>query len=549
MDPTRVRYWAASGRPGADTAFDTGQMRVGRRLSIKILNASKFVLANAEPRGPVTHSVDRGLLTRLAQLIDETTADLAEYNYTKALERTEGFFWAFCDHYLELVKARRYGDHGDEGAASANSAMQITLDVLLRLFAPYLPFVTEDVWSWWREGSVHQAAWPVSDDIVSRLGVRDADAERALGLATDILGDIRKKKSEGQKSMRTPVTRVAITLPDDMRGLAGGRQPRCQRVGARAGVGRHQRRRPGRHRRRTGRTASQGACGVIGVTPLDPGLCREHVRRALAEDLGWGDVTTDALVAGDRRARGCIVATQPALVAGVGLAEEAFRQLDPLATVGRRVPDGTKVAAGDVVLEVSGSAGAMLTAERTARNFVNRLTGIATLTEGCVAAARGCLVRSSRDTTPGLRALEHYAVRVGGGAPYRAALDAGVVATANHVRFAPGFATAVRQVLALQADLPTSVEVRTPDEIDVALEAGARRLIFGPDWAPACSRGSRAFAGGRPSILIVLGADHLASLPDEALRSVSCVVVPGLTASATPAGFVFVVDPERAGGA
>ena len=214
-----VRYWAASGRPGADTAFDTGQMRVGRRLSIKILNASKFVLANAEPRGPITHQVDRGLLTRLAQLIDETTADLAEYNYTKALERTEGFFWAFCDHYLELVKARRYGDHGEEGAASANSAMQVTLDVLLRLFAPYLPFVTEDVWSWWRDGSVHKAAWPVSDDIVSVLGVRDADAERSLGLATDILGEIRKKKSEGQKSMRTPVTRVAITLPDDMRGL------------------------------------------------------------------------------------------------------------------------------------------------------------------------------------------------------------------------------------------------------------------------------------------------------------------------------------------
>ena len=97
--------------------------------------------------------------------------------------------------------------------------MQVTLDVLLRLFAPYLPFVTEDVWSWWREGSVHQAPWPVSDEIVPLLGVRDAEAERALGLATDILGEIRKKKSEGQKSMRTPVIRVAITLPDDMRAL------------------------------------------------------------------------------------------------------------------------------------------------------------------------------------------------------------------------------------------------------------------------------------------------------------------------------------------
>ena len=155
-----VRYWAASGRPGTDTTFDTGQMRVGRRLAIKLLNASKFALARSEPVGPVTAPADRGLLTRLAQLVEDATADLEGYSYTRALERTEGFFWDFCDNYLELVKARRYGDHGEAPAGSANAAMQHTLGVLLRLFAPFLPFVTEEVWSWWKDGSVHRATWP-----------------------------------------------------------------------------------------------------------------------------------------------------------------------------------------------------------------------------------------------------------------------------------------------------------------------------------------------------------------------------------------------------
>lgn len=283
--------------------------------------------------------------------------------------------------------------------------------------------------------------------------------------------------------------------------------------------------------------------------PLDPGLCREHVRRALAEDLGWGDVTTEAVVARDRRARGRIVATRPALVAGVALAEEAFRQLDPLVVVGCRVPDATRVTAGQVVLEVTGSAGAVLTAERTARNFVDRLTGIATRTDACVAAARGCLVRSSRDTTPGMRALEHYAVRVGGGAPYRTALDTGVVVTATHVKFAPDVAGAVRRITPLQADLPTAVEVCSLDEIEAALGAGARRLLFGRSWGARLVEGLAIVRGRAAADLIVEDADHLASLPDEALQHVACVVVTSLTASATPAGFDFVADPDPAGGA
>jgi valyl-tRNA synthetase len=207
-----VRYWAASGRPGTDTAIDAGQMRVGRRLAIKILNASKFVLTRSEPRGPVTSALDRGLLTSLASLVREATADLEAYNYTRALERTETFFWTFCDHYLELVKARRYGDHGEEPAASANAALLTALSTLLRLFAPFLPFVTEEVWSWWRPASIHRAGWPTADEVLAGCGA-DERSERALVLAIDVLGAVRRRKSEEQKTMRTPVSRLIIRAP------------------------------------------------------------------------------------------------------------------------------------------------------------------------------------------------------------------------------------------------------------------------------------------------------------------------------------------------
>src|SRR4029077_12952634 len=160
-----VRYWAASGRPGTDTTFDPNQMRVGRRLAIQLLNASRFALASAEPQGPITAAVDRAMLRNLATLVDEATRDLEGYDYARVLQRTEELFWRFCDDYLELVKGRRYGEQGPDGSASANIALAASLSVLLRLFAPFLPFVTEEVWSWWREGSVHHAAWPTRDEL------------------------------------------------------------------------------------------------------------------------------------------------------------------------------------------------------------------------------------------------------------------------------------------------------------------------------------------------------------------------------------------------
>ena len=207
-----VRYWAASGRPGTDTAFDTGQMKVGRRLAIKLLNASKFVLANPSPNGAVTASVDRGLLTSLARIVRDSTSDLEDYNYTRVLERTETFFWSFCDDYLELVKGRRYGDQGAELAASANGALLAALDVMLRLFAPFLPFVTDEVWSWWRPGTIHTAAWPDPEALLKACEPAGEDEQgvAALQFAAAVLGAIRKKKSEEQRPLKTPVARAVI---------------------------------------------------------------------------------------------------------------------------------------------------------------------------------------------------------------------------------------------------------------------------------------------------------------------------------------------------
>jgi len=209
-----VRYWAASGRSGADTAFDSGQMKVGRRLAIKLLNASRFVLSRPEPNGPVTVSVDRGLLSMLARIVRDSTTDLEEFNYTRVLERTETFFWFFCDNYLELVKGRRYGDHGTALAASANGALLAALSTMLRLFAPFLPFVTEEVWSWWRAGSIHHAEWPSAEEVLSVSGAaEDSRGIEALEFASAVLGAIRRKKSEEQRPLKTPVARAVVRAP------------------------------------------------------------------------------------------------------------------------------------------------------------------------------------------------------------------------------------------------------------------------------------------------------------------------------------------------
>lgn len=215
-----VRYWAASARLGTDAAFDEGQMKIGRRLAIKVLNASKFALGfgAVDPDAVVTDTLDRAMLAGLADVVDTATAALEAYDHTRALEATETFFWTFCDDYLELVKDRAYGAEGvsPEGSASARAALALALDTLLRLLAPVLPFATEEVWSWWREGSVHRAPWPTAAPLRAVAGDADPATLHAAGRA---LAALRKVKSEAKVSMRTPIVAGTLAVPADSRAL------------------------------------------------------------------------------------------------------------------------------------------------------------------------------------------------------------------------------------------------------------------------------------------------------------------------------------------
>ena len=205
-----VRYWAASGRPGTDTAFDVGQMKIGRRLAIKLLNASKFALSMGvpSPDATVTEPLDRAMLAGLADTVTQATAAFEGYNYAKALELAETFFWNFTDDYVELVKVRAYSD--DASADSAKLALTTALDALLRLFAPFLPFTTEEVWSWNHAGSIHRSSWPEADAIRALAGDGDPRALVDIGIALSL---IRKEKSEAKVSMRTEVTAAVISGP------------------------------------------------------------------------------------------------------------------------------------------------------------------------------------------------------------------------------------------------------------------------------------------------------------------------------------------------
>jgi valyl-tRNA synthetase len=212
-----VRYWAASARLGTDAAFDTGQMKIGRRLAIKILNAAKFVLSFEAPSSEdhVTVPVDQSLLLSLADVVTEATAAFENYDHTKALELAEKFFWNFTDNYLELVKERAYGESGFNEAeqASAVIALRKALLTLLRLFAPFLPFATDEVWSWWQvgSGSIHRGSWPTREELTEGL---DPQYLELLDVAEQALFGIRKAKSDEKASMKAEVSQAVLVAPE-----------------------------------------------------------------------------------------------------------------------------------------------------------------------------------------------------------------------------------------------------------------------------------------------------------------------------------------------
>jgi valyl-tRNA synthetase len=211
-----VRYWAASGRPGADTAFEPRQMKIGRRLATKLLNANKFVLQFPAPaaKAQITQTLDLAAVAELAAVIEEATAAFEAYEYTVALERIERYFWTFCDDYVEFVKERAYSE--GEGAESARAALRLILDAVDRLLAPYLVYCAEEVWSWSHPESVHLAPWPTVLELgaAGAIAHADTDANANAGLlrqAGEVITAVRRAKAAAQVSMRTEASKVTIT--------------------------------------------------------------------------------------------------------------------------------------------------------------------------------------------------------------------------------------------------------------------------------------------------------------------------------------------------
>lgn len=204
-----VRYWAASARLGTDAAFDEGQMKIGRRLAIKLLNAGRFALSFNLPDGvtEVTQELDKQMLAKLAEVIEVATKAFEDFDHTKALETTETFFWSFTDDYLELVKERAYSQPGfsDEEIGSAVIALRIALTNLAGLFAPFLPFAADELWSWWQEGSVHSSPWPKASDVTES---RDSSL---LRYAREALTMVRKTKSDAKLSMKAEIATLTIS--------------------------------------------------------------------------------------------------------------------------------------------------------------------------------------------------------------------------------------------------------------------------------------------------------------------------------------------------
>ena len=282
---------------------------------------------------------------------------------------------------------------------------------------------------------------------------------------------------------------------------------------------------------------------TIPFEPLDPSVYRQIVRRALAEDLGWGDVTTEATVPTDVRGYGTFVVKAPCVLAGLDVAAEVFRQLDPAVHITLKNRDGDRCQPGAIAAEIRGSAALMLTAERTALNFVQRLSGIATLTRRYVDAADGQItVLDTRKTTPTLRALEKYAVRAGGGSNHRSGLDDGILIKDNHVRLAGGVVEAVNRMKAARQEMLIEVEAQSLADVDGAIEAGADVILLDnlsiEDIHLAVGR-----IAGRSKIEIS-GGVTLERMPQLARTGADYVSVGALTHSAPAVDLSFEIESD-----
>lgn len=276
--------------------------------------------------------------------------------------------------------------------------------------------------------------------------------------------------------------------------------------------------------------------------PPAPEVYRDLVRQALAEDRGRGDATSAATIAADQRARGAILAKSDLVVAGIDVAAETFRQVDPACVFEVRWGDGSRVQSGEVVALVQGQARALLEAERTALNFLQRLCGIATLTAKFVdAAARRITILDTRKTTPGFRALEKYAVRCGGGSNHRQRLDDGILIKDNHKRLAGGVRAAAERALRNAQGLTVEVEVENLMELEEAIAAGAPRILL-DNFTTYDIRQAVARVAGRAQIEIS-GGVTLARMPELATTGADFVSIGALTHSAPSADLSFELEP------
>ncbi len=282
---------------------------------------------------------------------------------------------------------------------------------------------------------------------------------------------------------------------------------------------------------------------TIPFEPLDPSVYRGIVRRALAEDLGWGDVTTEAIVDASVRGRGVIVVKSPCVLAGLDIAAEAFRQLDPGVQVTLYRHDGDRCDRGITAAEIRGSAALMLTAERTALNFLQQLSGIATVTRAFVdASGGGITVLDTRKTTPTLRALEKYAVRAGGGTNHRSGLDDGILIKDNHVRLAGGIAEALRRMAATRPEMPIEVEAQSLAEVDQAIAAGADVILLDNLSLEETALAVQKISGRAKTE--ISGGVTLARIADLAKTGADYVSIGALTHSAPAVDLSFEIEPD-----